>query len=69
MKIFVAFLMTVSLVVSALPAKALSQNFTIINKPSYNQNDYTLKININGVWYLVTYNSDGYIINIVEDDE
>ncbi len=31
--------------------------------------DYTVRVNIDGKWYLVTYNSDGYIINMIEDDE
>ena len=31
--------------------------------------DYTIKVYIESKCFLITYNSDGYIINIVEDDE
>lgn len=33
------------------------------------QNSISIRINILGRWFIITYNSDGYIINIVEDDE
>jgi hypothetical protein len=30
---------------------------------------YTVRVNIEGKWYLITYNAEGYIINIAEDED
>lgn len=51
------------------PSKTLSQNYNRQNITQICNSQYTIRMNIDGKWFLVTYNSDGYIINVVEDDE
>jgi len=69
MRTLVISLVTISLVIFTFPAKTISKGLNKQSMPSNYNNEYTIKLNIGGIWYLITYSSDGYIINIVEDDE
>lgn len=69
MKCIAISLIAISLVIYSVPAKPLTKCTLEQNITQKYNNQYTVRLNIDGKWYLVTYSSDGYIINIVEDDE
>jgi hypothetical protein len=70
MKFLFITLITIALSITAFPNHSFSSTLSNNSIESENLSDsYTVRANISGKWYLITYNLDGYIIDIIEDDE